>query len=131
MLIEKRERKLPLHFNKAFKDLFEEEEMISDIVYECFFGDPRWLSDGDICLPNEINHYLSNENFPSKLLFHAETGIVVGQSYYVNGKLHRKDGPAAIIYFPLYEEYYLEDKFIGANLNLYTEEDIKNYLILK
>lgn len=100
-------------------------------VDDYFFGDPKWFLDRTLSLPYEISNYMSDEEQPSKMEVHRDTGIVISERYYLNGKLHRKNGPAAVYYFPLHEEYYLENKFIGSNLHLYSEEDIQNYLLLK
>jgi len=53
----------------------------------------------------------------------------------INGLRHREDGPAIICYNAsggvVLEAYYISNKHIGTNLNLYTKESIMNYSILK
>lgn len=56
--------------------------------------------------------------------------------YYLGFDLHREDGPARIVYDTehgeeFYEDYYLNNVFIGRDLKLDNLEDIKNYQIMK
>ena len=53
-----------------------------------------------------------------KITYH-DNGNVLSESYYLNGKRHRENGPAFIFYYKngkiYFEHYYLNDKYHREN----------------
>ena len=68
------------------------------------------------------------------IIYHHENGKIASESYYLNGNLHREDGPAYIHYHKngniSSENYFLNDVLYAKNSSETFQQDLKKYHVM-
>ena len=86
-------------------------------------------------IDDEVHTEIRNQLEDFKVSFFHNENLIFVCCFNNKRVIHSIAGPALLKYSPngkiLKEEYYIDGEMMGANLKLYTPEELQNYLILK